>query len=185
MSRTWHVICLSKATSPVTHMAQVAGNEAMIAREPVVTPRGITWIPVLSGNSIRHCMVRKPGVRWLIDQYGLAGKLNLLQLNFLFHGGSLIEGGDRENLNCIADMQRIFPLLRLLGGSLPNQVLSGSLLVSRGILVCRENIEVLQSFIPHGWMPHDWSLQPAENFICNYQYTRGDVRCSLPATYSI
>lgn len=172
-SRNYTVLCLSEALSPITHMSKTEGNEAIVAREPVVSPRGIAWVPSLSGNAIRHRACRSPGMRWLIDEYGLAGTLTLAQLNFIFHGGSLTEGGGREDTSRIADFQRLFPLGRLLGGSLPDQILAGNLQVWRGTLVCEENRGYLAAVLPEGAMPE--RLRPAETFVSGYTYTRSDA----------
>jgi len=173
MSRNYKVICLSECVAPITHMARSEGNYQIIAREPVVTSRGVTHVPYLSGNAIRHRMIREPGFRWLSVEYGLHGHLTLQQLNFLLHGGNLTEGGGRENTRRIADFQRLFPLGRLLGGCLPDQVLAGSLHCWRGTLVCEENrpalIHLIGDYLPEG------RLRPAESFVSNYQYTRGDA----------
>lgn len=165
--KTYRIECVSTAESPITHMSGTAGNEAIVAREPVQTPRGVAWVPFLSGNALRHRAVREPGVLWLIEQYGLRGKLSLAQLNFLLHGGNLTESTAHENTRRIAEMHRLWPLLRLCGGTLPNQILAGSLDVWRGILVCEEN---RQHF------PGCDSLLPAAEWLSGYQYTRGDGR---------
>lgn len=156
----------------MTHMKGVEGNEALIARQPVDTPSGKRLVPYLSGNALRHRMVREPGGLWLIDRLGLKGKLSLKQLNFLIHGGNLTDSTGREDTARIADMQRLLPLLRLLGGALPDQILKGSLLMWQGSLVCEENRERLP--LPDGF---DWptqTLKPSEHFVEGYQYTRGD-----------
>jgi hypothetical protein len=173
MSADYRVICLSEAISPITHMAGSSGNVSMIAREPVVTPRGVAWVPYLSGNAIRHRCIREPGFRWLIAQWGLERQLTLSQLNFLFHGGNLTEGGGREDTSRIAEFQRIFPLGRLLGGSLPDQILAGSLQCWRGTLCCEENRSALEGTI--GTHLPAMRLRPAESFVSEYQYTRGDA----------
>jgi hypothetical protein len=173
MSTDYRVVCLSEAVAPITHMSGSSGNVSLVAREPVLTSRGATWVPYLSGNAIRHRCVREPGFRWLIGQWGLKGRLTLSQINFLFHGGNLTEGGGRENTRRIAEFQRIFPLGRLLGGSLPDQILAGSLQCWRGSLVCEENRPSLAGVIP-GLVP-EGRLRPAESFVSEYQYTRGDA----------
>jgi len=169
LSETYTLHCLSRTVSPTTHMAGSEGNESIVAREAVVTPRGIAKIPFLSGNAIRHRAVREPGWRWLIGEWGLEGKLSLPQLNFLLHGGSLTEGGGKENTKRIADWHRLFPLGKLLGGCLPSQILTGSVHCWRGTLVCEENRQAL------GDWPIPDRLRPAEEFVTPYQYTRGDV----------
>ena len=173
MNQTYQVLCLSEAVSPITHAMGTAGNESLIMREPVVTNRGIAHVPCLSGNALRHRAVREPGVRWLVEQYGLGGKLSLEQLNFLFHGGSLTEGGGRENTRLIADMQRLLPIVKLCGGSLPSQILAGALQVWRGTLVCEENRSTLAAMVP--WEFPRGTLRNADEFVSGWQYTRGDA----------
>jgi hypothetical protein len=184
---TYTIHCLSEAMSPLTHMSGTAGNVAMIAREPVATETGIRWLPFLSGNAIRHRAVREPGMLWLIQQYGLVGKLSLPQLNFLLHGGNLTQSSAQENTKRIAEMHRTWPLLRLLGASLPDQILAGSLDVWRGTLVCEENRRCLASLTD---LPAA-RLLSAERWIGGYQYTRSDAAkrglasvgaCEAPAT---
>lgn len=169
----YEVVCLSEAISPITQMSGTSGNYALIMREPIVTPRGVTFVPNLSGNAIRHRFCRSPGFRWLIGEYELRGQLTLPQLNFLLHGGSMTEGGGRENTRRIADFQRLFPLGRLLGGCLPDQVLAGSLQCWRGTLVCEENRPALTPVI--GLHLPERRLRPAESFVSGYQYTRGEA----------
>ena len=169
------VVCVSEALAPITHMAGSSGNEAMIAREPVVTPRGIRMVPHLSGNALRHRCIRAPGMDWLVEEYGLNGALTLPELNFLYHGGALTEGGGREDTRKIAEMQRLWPLLRLLGGCLPDQILAGSLQVWRGLLICEENRATLTALLPDPCVLPE-RLRSAESFVVGYLYTRSDAR---------
>lgn len=170
MPENYHIHCLSETVSPLTHASGSAGNESIVSRELVMTPKGPVYTPVISGNAFRHRCVRSPGALWLIDLYGLRGKLTLGQLNFLLHGGNLTESNSHENTARIAEMKRTWPLLRLLGGCLPNQVLAGSMDSLRGVLICEENREHLpESILPAG------RLLSSEQFITDYQYTRGDA----------
>jgi hypothetical protein len=129
-------------------------------------------VPFLSGNALRHRLVRQPGVMWLVDTLGLRGQLSLMQLNFLLHGGNLTQSTAHENTRRIAEMHLLFPLLKLCGGSLPDQILSGSLHVWRGTLICEENRETLQHVLD---LPSD-RLLSAESWLGGYQYTRGDAK---------
>jgi hypothetical protein len=174
--KTVRIHCLSEALSPITHMMGTAGNEAIINRERVYSGGQLYDVPVLSGNAIRHKMVREAGALFLLEACGLVGKLNIAQANFLFYGGTLSESSTSDNLKTIGDMQRLLPLIRLLGGSLTNQVLGGSLIVSRGILVCQENRERLQQMMPPELFGGITWLRSCEDFISNFQYTRGDAR---------
>lgn len=168
--------CLSEALSPITHMMGTSGNEAIINRERVAYKNRIVDIPVISGNAIRHKMVRDPGGLYIIKACDLVGKLNLDQANYLLNGGSLTESSTTENLGRIAEMQTLLPLTRLLGGSLRNQVVGGSLFVLRGLLVCEENRHAITMSLPDGYELPEQSILPAETFISSYQYTRGDAQ---------
>ena len=176
--KTFTIHCLSEAVSPITHNSGTAGNESMIAREPVHTERGVVYVPFLSGNALRHRTVREPMAKWLISAYELQGKLSKEQLNFLLHGGNLTMSTAMENTQRIAEMQRLWPLLRLCGGALPDQILSGSMDVWRGTLLCEENRQTCESVL----RSLDGSeslvtgpLIPAERYLSGYQYTRGDA----------
>lgn len=169
MSASYEITCFSVAASPISHMSGTEGNEAILAREAVATPSGVQYVPALSGNQIRHKLVREPGMLWLIDQYGLAGRLSLKQYNFLLHGGALTDSTKTEDLARVADWQRLFPLGRLLGGCLPDQILAGSLLAGRGVFVCRENQGRVESMIDHKF---DKPLRAAASLVDGWQYTR-------------
>lgn len=167
--------CLSETLSPLTHMMGTAGNEAIINREQVYSNGKLREVPVLSGNAIRHRMIREPGAIYLIKQCGLMGKLTIDQANYLLNGGSLTESSTTENLGRIAEMQTLLPLIRLLGGSLKNQVVGGSLYVLRGVLVCEENRPALTKLLPEDISLPESALRSAEDFVAQYQYTRGDA----------
>ena len=166
---------LSKAVSPITHMGGVSGNESILNREKVVYKKRVVDVPMLSGNALRHRFIREPGAMHIVDVCGLRGKLNIDQANFMFTGGSLCESATSDNIPLIEKMQRVSPLFRLLGGSLRNQIIGGSLFVSRGLLVCDENREVIDKMCPEVFASIDGEFLPAQAFISNCQYTRGDV----------
>ena len=172
---TVKIHCVSEALSIITHMMGVKGNEALINRENILHDGCIKSVPVLSGNALRHKMIREPGALHLVDALGLRGQLTIDQANFLFTGGSLSESSVTDNLKRIADMQSLFPLLRLLGGSLRNQVIGGSLFVLRGTIICEETRSIVQSSLPEGYLLPEEMLRSCEEFIRPYQYTRGSA----------
>lgn len=172
--QVFHLTLLSEALSPISHHRGTEGNEAVLSREPIHTDRGKYRVPCLSGNSLRHHMIRRPAALWLIEELGLKGRLSLAQLHFLLHGGTLIHQRLMENTQRIARMYELFPLLRLLGGSLPDQVLPGCLFVGRGRLVCEQNRPFLT--LPAGYELPNQALLPAEYFVDRYQYIQGTAR---------
>lgn len=166
---------LSEAVSPITHMAGVSGNESILNREKVLFDNEVVEVPVISGNALRHRMIREPGAMHLVEVCGLRGHLNIDQANFMFTGGSLSESTTSDNLPMIAKLQTVSPLFRLLGGSLKNQVIGGSLFVSRGLLACAENEATIRKMCKAALSDMDGPLLPAQHFIGKSQYTRGDA----------
>jgi len=173
--KTVKIHCLSTALSPITHMMGVSGNEGIINRTKVISGGQIFDVPVLSGNAIRHKMIREPGAMLIVKTCKLDGNLTIDQANYLFYGGSLTDSQTGDNLKKIAEMQELLPLIRLLGGSLRNQVVSGSLLVSMGTLICEENRETLHMMLPGELLHGLPELRSCEDFVDKYQYTRGDI----------
>jgi hypothetical protein len=166
---------LSEALSPITHMMGVSGNEAIINREKVFFDGAVHEIPVLSGNALRHKIIRETGALYLVDNLNLRGKLSIDQANYMFTGGSLSESSTNDNIPIIAELQTVSPLFRLLGGSLKNQIIGGSLFVGRGLLCCLENQETIQKFVGENYILPEGKLLPAQYFIGKHQYTRGDA----------
>ncbi|HEY3967268.1 MAG TPA: hypothetical protein VGM05_22100 [Planctomycetaceae bacterium] len=174
MNRTYKIFALSETITPCTHADRSEGNESLVARRIYQTPEGPRGIPHLSGNQIRHRLVREVGARFLIQRWGLEGKLNMRALNFLMHGGSLSESSANSNTRQNADMHRLMPLIRLVGGCKKNEIVRGSLIVWPGLLACRENAERLAAVSPAESKIPD-AIRPAEDFVASYQYTRSDA----------
>lgn len=172
------IFCLSKTVTPCTQMLGVVGNEAIVNVEDVRTPLGNRKVPMLSGNAIRHRVLRAPGADHIIDACGLNGKLSRDVLNLLYHGGLKREKAKSPSLNRIAEMQRLFPLLRLLGVCLPEAIVSGELVAYRAMLVCKENKTRIDSIAPDGW-DCETHLAPASAFVERWQYVRGVIKHSL------
>lgn len=178
---TARVVCLTTCVTRVTHSSGSVGNESLVAREPVTTPDGRRTVPWVSGNSLRHSTVRGPGAAWLVDRCGLGGGLTLAQLNFLFHGGSLTESTGREPTARVAEMRAAAPLLALLGGCLPDQIIPSALRVGPGVLCCEENRDRLAVMLGAGILDGLPPLAPAESFVESFQYATYDVRGKDPA----
>jgi len=163
----------------MSHMSGHEGNRAIVMREPILTPDGIRYVPCITGNAIRHRCLRRPLAYDLVKRWGLSGKLTISQLNFLFHGGSLTEKGGRVSIADQQDLYRMIPHVKLLGCSLPGQIVPGNTACWRGMLICRENRDRLLSLLPDGFaLPR--SLRAAVTMVDGYQYTRGDRGKSAP-----
>jgi hypothetical protein len=169
---------LMQALSPVTQGEGAKGNELLIRREPVQTPLGTRFVPVLTGNSLRHRMLREPLAEHLVREWGLAGTLSKEQVRFLYNGGAL--GGEHgASLGRIAEVERLLPMVALLGASLPDAILPGRLRMGMCWLVCAETLGQIRRDTPPEWWPindaRDVALQPAETFVSRSQYYRHDA----------
>lgn len=174
--KTYRIAGLLKTLSPLSHMMGTSGNESIINRRAVKTNNGVKFIPSITGNSIRHRMIRESGKDFLIKQLGLEGKCTIDILNFMDNGGSLTESSVTDNLKTISELKELFPLYAVLGGSLRNQILSGSLFVSDGYLICEENRTTIEKILPNNFNLPEKQLLSCESFISKYQYTRGDAK---------
>jgi hypothetical protein len=174
--RTEKIILLYEIMSPLTHMMGVQGNESVINREPVMTEEGKRYVPILSGNAIRHVMIRKAGIDNLFDLLNIQKLENIDQLNFLYNGGALTESSITDSIEKIQMIWNKLPLLKLLGGSLRNQIIRGMMQVGRGTLICEENRRTLHYILNKNHLEKlPELLLSAEMFIGKYQYTRGDA----------
>lgn len=169
------IFCLSRAESPITHQLGTVGNESIVNTEDVRTPLGVVKVPVLSGNAIRHRMLRAPAADYLVNALELTGTLSRDVLNLLYHGGLKREKSKRPSLAGIAEMQRLFPMFRLLGACLPEAIVSGDLVAYRALLACRENMDRIEAMAPSGWCAGDGYLSPATSFVERWQYVRGKL----------
>lgn len=165
---------MMEAVSPITHMSGTEGNEAVLMREPVVSSGVVAHVPVLTGNALRHRAFRQSGYLWLISRIGLAGKMTAKCANFLLNGGAVSESTRDADLRAEAEAKELIPLLAMLGGCLPNQIIPGRAQVGRGLLACRENSARIRMSFPD-WAADVPRLRPADDFVGAYQYTRGEA----------
>jgi hypothetical protein len=173
------------ALTRVTHMSGTAGNEALIRRVPVTYQGEARAVAEISGNSLRHTLIRNPGASWLLallcrDASGQwQGMLTPEALNFLKHGGSLVDYEGSEDIPLIQQLHEFLPLYRLLGGTLPTRPVPGCLFCNDALLVCEENRTRLEGFL--GTELADLGPLPsAESLLEEYQYVTGDIRQDEP-----
>lgn len=163
-----------EAVSPITHMSGTEGNEAVLMREPVVSGGVVCHVPVLTGNALRHRALRSSGYLWMIAHLGMDAALTTAQANFLINGGAVSKSTRDADLKTIDRGVALIPLIRVLGGSLPDQIVPGRLKAGRGVMACRENHPRLASMFGD-WMDGIGTLRSAGDFVGPYQYTRGDA----------
>lgn len=159
---------LSTAVSPITHMHGTAGNVALLQREAILGVDGQVYsIPCLSGNALRHSLVRAPAARHLCEAVGLDA-MSYQLADLLWHGGRLTKATPLS-ASATKDLLDGVPFLALLGGALPGQILQGCLKVSRGLLVCSESADLIERRSGVAVQ----NTHGAETFVGSYLYTRG------------
>lgn len=159
---------LSTALSPITHMHGTAGNVALLQREAILGKDGQVYsIPCLSGNALRHSLVRAPAAEYMCKAIDMP--LMPYQLaDLMWHGGRLTKANPLTASATKALLDSV-PFLALLGGALPGQILQGCLKVSRGLLVCDEAADIIERRSGVAVQ----NTHGAETFVGSYLYTRG------------
>lgn len=161
---------LLTAAEPITHMMGIRGNVAVLNRETVLCDeKPPVSVPVLSGNALRHALMREPAANILIDDLGIRSNVSFALADMLYHGGALT-GGKTLNGEGIRDFCKSIPFIRLFGGSFPGNIIAGILHVGRAILVCDETREAIRRL--SGFDIGD-NAPSCEDCIGEYQYTRG------------
>lgn len=159
---------LSVCRSPLTHQRGVVGNESMVNSEVIRTPNGNASVPVISGNSLRHAMLREPWANAFVGRHDNAYTKS--QLSLLYNGGSQRSAGKSISLKQRAEIDRVLTGLSLLGCCLESDIIGGKLNVGRGILVCSENAERIRAML--GDAPELGDLARASTFVGRWQYVR-------------
>lgn len=159
---------LSTALSPITHMHGTAGNVALLQREAILGKDGQVYsIPCLSGNALRHSLVRASAAEYMCKAIDMP--LMPYQLaDLMWHGGRLTKANPLTASATKALLDSV-PFLALLGGALPGQILQGCLKVSRGLLVCDEAADIIERRSGVAVQ----NTHGAETFVGSYLYTRG------------
>jgi hypothetical protein len=111
--------------------------------EAIVMP-----VPSISGNALRHCLIREPGANRLIQSLGIepytdrAGEhLGLGITRFLYGGGQLAAKAKAPSASDIyeAQIRSAYPIVDAVGGSTDSWLMTESACKVAGWVVCEEN----------------------------------------------
>lgn len=118
--------------------------------EAVVMP-----VPSISGNALRHCMIREPGANRLIAELGLQPYTNKLVdehltigvTRFLYSGGQLQAKAKSPSKYDLleADLRQRYPIVDAVGGSTDSWLMTESACKVAGWVVCEENNRATQA----------------------------------------
>src|SRR5690606_7921391 len=132
------IILMHESVSPITHMKGAVGNVATLMTGAVLHEGEAVDIPCLTGNALRNRMLREPSAQLLKSRLGLYGHLSAHQDRFLTSGQERSVKGNCVNVGLLRRGYELHPHVRVLGGTLPSEVVRGRASVGFGVLACRE-----------------------------------------------
>lgn len=103
---------------------------------------GVVSIPVFSTNSIRHEMVREPGLWHLFDKLSLSfDEVHPVITAMFYNGGDLAKGAKAPSdaFWIAKGMKENYPLLGLIGGTTDAFIIGESNLRIHSWIICKEN----------------------------------------------
>lgn len=170
-------VLLLKTLAPITHGAETSGNESIIRREAVNTPVGVRHIPVITGNSLRHRLLREPHANVVSQDGGYSKE----QIRWLYNGGALDGKHDGIDIRRVNQARELLPHVEALGCSLADTIVAGKLDMGVAWLACSETAEIVQAIIPGEWGAFP-QLSPHSEFLSRNQYYKHDAAHSLAST---
>lgn len=101
-------------------------------------------IPALSGNSLRHNLLRAPAATRLLTELGLTPDREVVPIGverFLYSGGNTTKGARTPGAADLleAKVRQLYPMIDALGGSFDQFVMTRSQVSIASWIVCREN----------------------------------------------
>lgn len=174
MKSRYTITVMHEAVSPITHMEGTAGNVAVLMRQSVMHNGEVHRVPCLTGNALRNRMLREPGAHILKARLGLYGHLTPHQDRFLSSGQERSIKGNSVDVGILRRGYELHPHVRVLGGTLPAEVVGGRSSVGFGVLVCRETVREQQAAIPPDWWQgfDPQNLMSHQSMVELRQYTR-------------
>jgi CRISPR type IV-associated protein Csf2 len=125
--------------SSLCHGAGTSGNVQIFNCEKTLSGGRVVKIPFVTGNAMKHKVIRRCGIDGMIRYLGLDGQLTRACLQLLYSGGFLSAKGSSVDLGAFFDLAQTIPILGLLGGSLGNVIQESRVQVDHAVLICKEN----------------------------------------------
>ncbi len=158
VARLWHSTAKTQNAQYALAIGQAQGTPSVVLlswtpeTEGAAEPACVVDVPAVSGNSLRHQVVREPVWLHLCERLGLdattpgQGPVPAGVEAIFFNGGNIMAGAKQpSNTFALAALARQrYPSLDLVGGVTDSFDLGESRLRVAGWLVCRENREALR-----------------------------------------
>jgi CRISPR type IV-associated protein Csf2 len=146
--------------APLMHGGETGSNVTPFRREKRITAKGtVKLLPFLSGNALKHRVIRQPGVDFMIRildlEDGWLGD-NREALHLLYSGGSMTKRGATIDLGAWRDLCDLVPVLGLCGGALGNHMEESYLRVGDAIPICADYLHLVpEDYRPDGEVVHE------------------------------
>lgn len=133
-----------KANQPASTLTIYAPTPEQVAEVAAAEGKLLpVRIPSLSGNSLRHSLLREPMATRLLSAVGLSpdDPVPVGVSRFLYSGGNTTKGARAPGASDVyeAKVRRLLPMVEALGGSFDQFLLGRSAVSIASWIVCREN----------------------------------------------
>lgn len=155
--------------SSLSHGAGTSGNISLFNTEKTLSHGRSVRVPFVTGNAMKHRVVRRTGMDFMLRYLGLEGQLSRACLQLLYSGGFLSAKGATVDLGKFLEIAEHIPLLGLLGGSLGNVIQESRIQADCAILICAENDWRLPKDLDRPSLPKMAACRDVVG------YTRGDA----------
>lgn len=175
-----------RADSSIAHGGQTSGVLHQLRRETLVAGDGtlLSGVPVISGSVIRGVLRRRAAVMTesVLAEVTGSPRCTYQVLHALRSGGSLRERRANEEAMTggkQAEMRSMLPILSLFGVSIGTRIVSGRIMVDKGIPLSKETAHLAaRNGIDTDWytsLPSVWQLIQRETLTRHADVLTGDV----------
>lgn len=169
-SVTWHGTL--HLASSLAHGGKSAGNLEPFRRETLILPTGqrLSGIPMVSGGGIRGALRRVASEVYHRALTDASGTLPMIAVNAIRSGGALRETRTDDVLTAErqAAIRDLCPMLAIFGTTGPGRIMSGRLIVDKGIPLTRETLP----FAPDGLDVYTDTLPSIREIVQHETFTR-------------
>jgi len=150
--------------SSLSHIGESGGTVSYLRREKILTPDGVSDVPVVSGNALRG-ILRDHAAHTFWRALG-SPELPAPVFHLLWSGGALTKTGGGKSLGArqLAQVRALVPVVSLFGGSGAGKIMEGKLSVGKLVPACEETAHLLPDGFADAALPSVWDLIQVEEF---------------------
>lgn len=169
-----------QAETGISHGGENLGQVQYLRRERILTPQGVTEIPIVSGNSARGRLRDIAAELW----WGDAGRpaLPLAVTHAVFSGGALTKTvGEPLSGERLRKAKHVCPVLDVFGAAGGGRIINGKANVGKMVPICTETAHMVpEQYLPEDTLPDLWDIVNIE-----WYSRRGDPDGHPPGRYGV